>query len=66
MPKLKTHKGTSKRVKVTATGKLLRRCQKRNHLLFKKSKTLKRRTSKDMPFARCDIKKIKKLIPNSL
>lgn len=42
MPKLKTHKGTAKRVKVTSTGKLLRRRAFGAHLLAKKSKSRKR------------------------
>ncbi len=42
MPKLKTHKGTAKRVKVTKTGKLMRRRAFGNHLLSKKSKSRKR------------------------
>lgn len=42
MPKLKTHKGTVKRVKLTKTGKLLRRRAFGNHLLTKKSKSRKR------------------------
>lgn len=42
MPKLKTHKGTAKRIKMTSTGKLLRRRAFGNHLLEKKSKSRKR------------------------
>lgn len=42
MPKLKTHKGTIKRVKITSTGKLLRRRAFGSHLLAKKSKSRKR------------------------
>lgn len=42
MPKLKTHKGTAKRVKITKTGKILRRRAFGNHLLAKKSKSRKR------------------------
>jgi large subunit ribosomal protein L35 len=42
MPKLKTHKGTAKRIKVTSTGKLLRRRAFGNHLLEKKSESRKR------------------------
>ncbi len=42
MPKLKTHKGTAKRVKLTATGKITRRRASGNHLLSKKSKSRKR------------------------
>ena len=42
MPKLKTHKGTAKRIKITSTGKLTRRRAYGNHLLAKKSKSRKR------------------------
>lgn len=42
MPKLKTHKGTAKRIKVTGTGKLVRRRAFGAHLLAKKSKSRKR------------------------
>jgi large subunit ribosomal protein L35 len=42
MPKLKTHKGTAKRVKITGTGKVLRRRAFGSHLLAKKSKSRKR------------------------
>lgn len=42
MPKLKTHKGTAKRIKITSTGKLLRERASGGHLLAKKSKGRKR------------------------
>lgn len=42
MPKLKTHKATAKRVKQTATGKLIRERAFGNHMLSKKSKSRKR------------------------
>ena len=42
MPKMKTHKGTAKRIKLTSTGKLLRRRAFGNHMLSKKSKARKR------------------------
>ena len=42
MPKLKTHKGTAKRIKQTPTGKLLRRRAFGGHFLAKKSKGRKR------------------------
>ncbi len=42
MPKLKTHKGTAKRIKITSTGKLTRRRAYGNHMLAKKSKSRKR------------------------
>jgi len=42
MPKMKTHKGTAKRIKVTSTGKLTRSRAFGNHMLTKKSKSRKR------------------------
>lgn len=42
MPKLKTHRGTAKRVRVTGTGKLLRRRAFSNHLLSGRSASRKR------------------------
>lgn len=42
MPKLKTHKGTAKRIKITSTGKLIRGRAFGSHMLAKKSKSRKR------------------------
>ncbi|MEP6710315.1 MAG: 50S ribosomal protein L35 [Candidatus Saccharibacteria bacterium] len=42
MPKIKTHKGTAKRVKITKTGKITRQRAFGKHLLSKKSKSRKR------------------------
>lgn len=42
MPKIKTHKGTAKRIKRTPGGKLLRRRAFGGHLLAKKSASRKR------------------------
>jgi ribosomal protein L35 len=42
MPKLKTHKGTAKRIKLTSTGKVKRRRAFGGHMLAKKSKGRKR------------------------
>lgn len=42
MPKMKTHKGTAKRVKITGTGKLLRRRAFGGHFLSGKSTRRKR------------------------
>lgn len=42
MPKLKTHKGTAKRVKQTSTGKLVRRRAFAGHFLAAKSNRRKR------------------------
>lgn len=42
MPKMKTHKGTAKRVKLTGSGKILRRRAFGGHMLAKKSNRRKR------------------------
>ena len=42
MPKLKTHKGTAKRIKIPGSGKLVRGRAYGNHILAKKSKARKR------------------------
>ena len=42
MPKLKTHKGTAKRVKISGSGKIIRERAFGNHILAKKSKARKR------------------------
>lgn len=42
MPKLKTHSGTKDRVKISKSGKLLRRHSSRSHFLEKKSAARKR------------------------
>ena len=43
MPKLKTHSGVKKRIKLTKTGKLVRRHASGNHFLEKKSASRKRK-----------------------
>lgn len=42
MPKQKTHSGTKDRIKITKTGKVLRRHTAVNHFLKKKSASTKR------------------------
>lgn len=42
MPKLKTHKGTAKRVKITGSGKITRQRAGAGHLKAHKSKSRKR------------------------
>ena len=47
MPKLKTHKGTAKRVKITGSGKIVRERAFGNHILAKKSKARTRNMKTD-------------------
>ena len=46
MPKMKTHKGTAKRVKLTGTGKIMRRRAFGGHFLAGKSESRKRNIAK--------------------
>lgn len=57
--KLKTHKATTKRLKVSATGKILRSKAAKSHLLTHKSE----RTKISLEISKSDIKKVKKLAP---
>ena len=43
MPKMKTHKGAQKRFRATASGKIKRACQHKNHILNKKTRERKRK-----------------------
>jgi large subunit ribosomal protein L35 len=62
MPKMKTHRGTAKRVKVTGTGRFRRRHQNRSHLLEKKSSERKRRLAREGDFAPGDLGRVKGML----
>jgi len=62
MPKMKTHKGMAKRIKLTASGKLLRRRAFRNHLLAHKSGSLKREYVKEFQVSAGDTANVKKML----
>ena len=62
MPKLKTHKATAKRFKITGTGKLRRRKQGIRHLRRKKAKRVRRKFKTYVDVALCDRKRIKRLL----
>jgi len=62
MQKLKTNKTASKRIKITSSGKLLRRKATRAHKLIKKSGSRKRAYTLEHPITTYDQKKIKKVL----
>lgn len=62
MPKMKTHKATAKRFKITGSGKIRRRKQGGSHLRRKKAKRVKRQYRKDLPVSKTDAKRIKRLL----
>lgn len=64
MPKLKTHRGARKRIKITATGKVLVKGAGNRHILTKKSRKRKRQKGKLMELSSADAKMMKKLVPN--
>ncbi|HUV49259.1 MAG TPA: 50S ribosomal protein L35 [Actinomycetes bacterium] len=62
MPKMKTHSGTKKRIRVTGSGKLMRQRANRRHLLEYKSSRRTRRLAGDVELSKADTKKVKKLL----
>jgi large subunit ribosomal protein L35 len=63
MPKIKTHKGTARRFKVTGSGKLVRTKHGKSHLRRNRSARAARQYSEMLPVAVADRERIKKLIP---
>ncbi len=59
--KLKTHKATAKRVKITPAGKVLRVKSAKSHLLTHKSNP----TKIDLELSKGDSKKVRKMMPYS-
>ncbi len=62
MPKMKSHSGMSKRVRVTGSGKLMRQRAGKRHLNEHKPTTRTRRLSNDAAVAGADVKIAKKLL----
>jgi large subunit ribosomal protein L35 len=62
MPKMKTHKTTAKRFKVTGKGKLRRRKARATHLRRRKSKRMKRELQKDVPVSKADRKRVRRIL----
>jgi large subunit ribosomal protein L35 len=62
MPKIKTHRGAAKRIRVTGTGKLMRRKANRSHLLEKKPTTRTRRLGRPIQVKPGDRDKVERLL----
>ncbi len=62
MPKMKTHRGAAKRVKVTGTGRLRRKQAGKGHLKLAKGQDRFRRLKGDADLAPGDAKVMKKLL----
>jgi large subunit ribosomal protein L35 len=63
MPKVKTHRGLAKRVKLTGTGKVKRSKAFHSHLLSSKSPKQKRRLSRADTMHPTDVQRVKSLLP---
>ncbi|ABP54345.1 MULTISPECIES: 50S ribosomal protein L35 [Salinispora] len=62
MPKMKSHTGMGKRVRVTGKGKIVKQQAGLRHNLEKKSSTRTRRLTGLVEVAKPDVKRIKKLL----
>lgn len=63
MPKLKTHRGTAKRVRKTARGKFTRAQAYKRHILTSKSRRRKRHLRGAAPVSEKDVGQVKRLLP---
>ena len=62
MPKMKTHRGLAKRVKVTASGRLKRKSAFHSHLMSAKSRKQKRRLRSFVMMAKSEEKRLKAIL----
>ena len=63
MPKIRTHKGTKKRFRITATGKVMRRHAMRSHLNEKKSAKRTRINRQQHQVAPADARRVMRSAP---
>jgi len=60
MPKLKPHKGLLKRVKVTATGKIIRRQANKGHLMATKNSARRRKLGRVVLIDKTNLKTVRR------
>jgi large subunit ribosomal protein L35 len=63
MPKLKTHKGASKRFKKTGTGKIMRHHAFARHILTSKSRSRKRKLTQGVVLDPTNAKAVGEMLP---
>ena len=63
MPKLKTHKGTARRMQLSGSGKLMRTRQGKSHLRRNRSKRAARDYDEMFVVAKPDVARLKRLMP---
>jgi large subunit ribosomal protein L35 len=62
MPKIKTHRGAAKRIRITGSGKLMRRKANRSHLLEKKPSKRTRRLGRPTEVKAGDRDKVERML----
>lgn len=65
MPKMKTHKSSAKRFKVSSSGIIMRSKAYKSHILTKKTAKRKRNLRKGTKVSSAEVKKVKVLLPYS-
>jgi len=65
MPKMKTHKSSAKRFKLSSSGKILRSKAYKSHILTKKTAKRKRNLRKNTIVSSAEVKAVKVLLPYS-
>ncbi len=66
MPKVKTHKGASKRFRITGTGKITFRRTKRHHSMIKKSPQSRRRLYNESIITDGKVKQVVRQLQNGI
>lgn len=66
MPKMKTHKGTQQRFKITATGKVMRTKGQKSHLRRRKPNRVKQQYDKMLPMSPALSEHIHRALPYGL
>lgn len=65
MPKMKTHKSSAKRFKVSSSGIIIRSKAYKSHILTKKTAKRKRNLRKATTVSSAEVRKVKVLLPYS-
>lgn len=63
MPKMKTHRGAKKRIKVTGTGKFIVKHSGKSHILTKKNRKRKNSLKKDLVISQTLKRHMQALLP---
>jgi large subunit ribosomal protein L35 len=62
VPKMKSHRGATRRFRVTKTGKLVRRQSRLNHELEKKTPARKRRLGREVEVSAGDRRSVRRML----